>query len=66
MQHIIFNIEMLLGFSSLSQVDCQVEALDQFCIFDSSDQKFGHLHLQESWVKLANFLLVYLNLHGQK
>ena len=35
---------------SLSEIDGQVEALDEFGVFNASDKQFGHLHLEKGWI----------------
>ena len=46
------NNELLTLFVrlSLSEIDGQVEALDEFGVFDASDKQFSHLHLEKRWV----------------
>ena len=51
--------------ASLSQVDGEVEALDEAGVLDASHQQFRHLHLQELGGQLSQFLNVDLQLDGE-
>ena len=58
--------EIWLGLpGSLSHVDCEVEALDELCIFYASHEQFSHLHLQEVLWQPTELFLVDLQLHAK-
>ena len=50
---------------SLSQVDGEVEALDEARVLDARHQQLGHLHLQQLGRQLGQLLNVDLKLHGE-
>ena len=52
--------------SSLSKINCEVEALDQLGVLDSGDEKLRHLHFQEVWWQLPNLVLVNLELDAEE
>ena len=51
--------------ASLSQVDGEVEALDEARVLDARHQQLGHLHLQQLGRQLGQLLNVDLKLHGE-
>ena len=50
---------------SLSQVDGEVEALDEARVLDARHQQLRHLHLQQLGRQLGQLLNVDLKLHGE-
>lgn len=48
------------------QINGQVEALDEFGVFDASYKQLRHLHLQEVRRKSLDLVMIYLQLHCQK
>ena len=51
---------------SLDQIDGQVEALDEFGVFNAGDEQLCHLRLQEVGRQLLDLFVIDLQLNCQK
>ena len=50
----------------MNQVDCEIEALDEFGVLDASDQQLCHLHFEEVLWQTLELVMVDLKLNCEQ
>ena len=49
----------------IDKINCHIEALDQICAFDPSDEELSQLHLEQVAWQSGQFILLKVELHCQ-